>query len=174
MGRGQKTRAPWVLEAIRAHHVGLVAYAQALLRDHERAKEVAQESLLRLCAESRALESDQARARAWLYRVCRNLCIDHLRKTKRLTLVAQTPSTLEPMESALARELSPDVRAALATLPEREREIVRLRFAHGLAYREIAEVMELSATNVGFILHTALKKMREVLEQPPLRMESSS
>lgn len=45
-------------------------------------------------------------------------------------------------------------------LPLREREAVLLKFGGGLSYREIADVMQLSVSNVGFILHTALKTIR--------------
>ena len=66
-------------------------------------------------------------------------------------------STLERKE-ALTR-----VGAALATLSEREREILRLKVDAGLRYKEIAEVMKLSVSNVGFILHAAISKLRKEL-----------
>ena len=37
----------------------------------------------------------------------------------------------------------------------------RLKFHGGLSYREIAEVMGITSTNVGFILHTAISKLRQ-------------
>jgi RNA polymerase sigma-70 factor (ECF subfamily) len=46
---------------------------------------------------------------------------------------------------------------AMAGLPPRQQEVVRLKFQHGLSYKEIGQVMNLTATNVGFILHTAIK-----------------
>jgi RNA polymerase sigma factor (sigma-70 family) len=50
-------------------------------------------------------------------------------------------------------------------LPERHREVVALRFAGGLSYREIAGVTGLTETNVGFILHTALKTLKKKLSE---------
>jgi RNA polymerase sigma-70 factor (ECF subfamily) len=41
---------------------------------------------------------------------------------------------------------------------------VRLKFQHGLSYKEIGAVLNLTATNVGFILHTALKAVRARLD----------
>jgi RNA polymerase sigma-70 factor (ECF subfamily) len=41
-----------------------------------------------------------------------------------------------------------------------QQEAVRLKFQHGLSYKEIASVLDLTVTNVGFILHTALKTLR--------------
>jgi RNA polymerase sigma-70 factor (ECF subfamily) len=165
-------RELWVVEAVHAHQAGLLAYARSFVHDDERAKEIAQECLLRLFANSG--DCDAARARPWLYRVCRNLCIDALRRGKRLTLVEDMPVAVEPRERVEARELVPDVKTALLALPDRDREIVRLRFVHGLAYREIATVMDLTPNNVGVLLHHALKKMRLTLEQPPALAETSS
>jgi RNA polymerase sigma-70 factor (ECF subfamily) len=55
----------------------------------------------------------------------------------------------------------------LEGLDERQREVVRLRFAGGLSYKEIAEITELTVTNVGFILHKALAHVRAELARSP-------
>ena len=49
----------------------------------------------------------------------------------------------------------------MESLSERDREIVSLKFAGGLSYKEIADVTKLSVSHVGVILHEALKKVRE-------------
>jgi RNA polymerase sigma-70 factor (ECF subfamily) len=41
--------------------------------------------------------------------------------------------------------------------------VVRLKFQHGLSYKEIAAVTELSVSNVGYLIHTAIKKLRTEL-----------
>ena len=53
----------------------------------------------------------------------------------------------------------------IGELPERHRELVAMRFAGGLSYKEIAGVTGLSETNVGFILHTALKTLKRRLSE---------
>ena len=45
-------------------------------------------------------------------------------------------------------------------LNENQREVVRLKFQSGLSYKEIAAVTELSVSNVGYLIHTAIKKLR--------------
>ena len=54
--------------------------------------------------------------------------------------------------------------ALMETLPTREQEIVRLKFQNNLSYREIAEVLEITTSNVGFILHTTMRKLRRQLK----------
>ena len=58
-------------------------------------------------------------------------------------------------------------------LSENQQEVIRLRFQSGLSYRDISEVTGLSVSNVGFLIHTGLKKIRQQLdslEHPPERL----
>jgi RNA polymerase sigma-70 factor (ECF subfamily) len=45
-------------------------------------------------------------------------------------------------------------------LPENQREVIRLKFQSDLSYKEIAEITNLSVSNVGFLLHTGIKRLR--------------
>jgi RNA polymerase sigma-70 factor (ECF subfamily) len=57
--------------------------------------------------------------------------------------------------------------ALVDSLSPNQREVIRLKFQSDLSYKEIAEITQLSVTNVGFLLHTGLKKLRAlVLAQP--------
>jgi RNA polymerase sigma-70 factor (ECF subfamily) len=102
----------------------------------------------------------------WLFTVARNLALDQHRKERRMSLIEDTPA-----EAFTSRGPAPDdaaerddsvsaVLQSLAALPPVQQEIVRLKFQHGLSYKEIAAVLELTVTNVGFILHTAIKTLR--------------
>ena len=57
------------------------------------------------------------------------------------------------------------MRAAMATLSEREQELIRLKFGAGLGNQEIAKVMRLRAGYVGVLLYRALRKLRAVMER---------
>ena len=54
---------------------------------------------------------------------------------------------------------------ALSSLNRKEQEVVRLKFLHELSYKEIAELTGLKTGNVGFILHSSLEKMRQILQE---------
>jgi RNA polymerase sigma-70 factor (ECF subfamily) len=51
----------------------------------------------------------------------------------------------------------------METLPKNQKEVVILKFQHELSYKEISEITKLSVTNVGFLLHTAIKALRKEL-----------
>jgi RNA polymerase sigma-70 factor (ECF subfamily) len=53
--------------------------------------------------------------------------------------------------------------AALAALPQREQEVVALKFASGLTNRRIAEIVGLKPGHVGVILYRAIRKLRDHL-----------
>ena len=59
-------------------------------------------------------------------------------------------------------------REAVDTLPERQQEIVRLKFQNGLSYREISRITEMSVSNVGVTLHNAIKAIRKQINPEPV------
>ena len=93
----------------------------------------------------------------------RNAALDELRRRKRRASLEADPedatavSPAEHAEYAVRREA---VRAAVARLAPRERELVGLKFAGGLSNEEIARVVGISASNVGTRLHRTLEKLR--------------
>ena len=53
----------------------------------------------------------------------------------------------------------------IETLPSQQQEVVVLKFQNGLSYKQIAQIMELSVSHVGVLLHTAMKAIREQMVQ---------
>ena len=51
----------------------------------------------------------------------------------------------------------------IGALPDRDQELLRLKFQEGLSYKQISAVTDLSVSNVGFILHKALRRLRSEL-----------
>ncbi|HEV7299462.1 MAG TPA: sigma-70 family RNA polymerase sigma factor [Tepidisphaeraceae bacterium] len=157
--------APGLRDTIDRYERPLIAYALRIVGRVENAREVVQETFLQLCR-SRPHELN-GNLQAWLYTVCRNKALDAKRKEGRMTqlddaAVAEFTSTVpEPPESAERSESTAGIVRLLATLPPNQQEAIRLKFQHGLSYREIAAVTQLSESNVGFLISTGLKTIRE-------------
>jgi RNA polymerase sigma-70 factor (ECF subfamily) len=156
--------ANWVTTALDRHEGALVVYAARLTRDVHSARDVVQEAFLRLCGEDRA--HVEPHVKAWLYTVCRRLAIDALRKERHVEPAGETlietraGREQDPAGAAATRDEASHALRLLADLPENQREVLDLKFRHGLMYREIADVTGLSAGNVGFLIHTGLKTLR--------------
>jgi RNA polymerase sigma factor (sigma-70 family) len=170
----------WIRSVLERHEGPLLAYTTRLCRgDVERARDLVQDVFLRL------LRADPAEigenAAAWLFSVTRNRALDLARRERpSIALDAAEPPlhvhSAGPLEHLAARDDAARVAAAVERLPERERELVRLKFEHGLSYQEMGAVTGLSATNVGFLLHKALRALRERLPagSNPARSECAS
>jgi RNA polymerase sigma-70 factor (ECF subfamily) len=159
----------WVCAAVERHERSLVAYALHLTGHADAARDVVQETFARLLAAERA--EVEPRLAQWLFTVARNLAVDRKRKERRMSLLDDTPAHVyasrspAPADAAERSDSLSAVLESLATLPPVQQEVVRLKFQGGLSYREIGDVLDLSATNVGFILHTALKAVRARLAE---------
>ena len=157
----------WVRAAVEGHERSLLAYATHLTGRADVARDVVQETFVRLMNAERA-EVEQRLAQ-WLFTVARNLAVDEKRKERRMSLLDDTPAHAyasrvpAPEDLAEHADLLSAVLRSLASLPAVQQEVVRLKFQHGLSYKEIGAVLNLTPTNVGFILHTALKALRERL-----------
>ncbi len=157
-----------VRRALDQHESTLIAYTAGILGgDIERARDVVQDAMLRLYL----TEPDRVREnlKSWLFTVCRNRAFDILRKEQRLELgndeiMDTTPDhEPDPAESAGLHELYAHIWRSVDRLRPNQREVVRLKFLHDCSYQEIAGITGLSVGNVGFIMHHAIKKLREVM-----------
>jgi RNA polymerase sigma-70 factor (ECF subfamily) len=84
-------------------------------------------------------------------------------------IAAESCETAEagPPKDLENREATSDVQKVIATLPDNQQEVIRLRFQNSLSYREISKVTNLSVTNVGYLIHTAIKTIQQKLGAGP-------
>jgi RNA polymerase sigma-70 factor, ECF subfamily len=152
----------------------LVRYEGRLLRfvlrlaggDYHAAQDIVQETFTQVArAPDRLLEA--ASYHNWLLAVARNICVSRIRheahaRRYQESLRAQAADGAEdcPVSSAMeARERAHKLRAVIDRLPERYRELLLLKVQEEKSYREIAEITGLTVTNVGFLLHRAMKEL---------------
>lgn len=155
----------FVSAAVARHRAPLLRYATRLLHgDASRAEDVVQDTFVRLMAQPPA--QVDGHVAEWLFTVCRHRVMDILRKEGRMNLFAEGQAerlvASEPRPGAgLERaEQHAAVLRLIDRLPPTQQEVVRLKFQNGFSYQEISRITSLSVTNVGFILHTALKTLR--------------
>jgi RNA polymerase sigma-70 factor (ECF subfamily) len=156
----------------------LVRYAQSIIGDLEGARDVVQETFITFLRRgpegASAASSDGAASNhleGWLFTVCRNRALDQRRKQSRIIYMEQTDDRTsdEPGPGLMLerKESAGSLLRLLDQLSENQRDVIRLKFQNDLSYREIAEITKLSVGNVGFLLHTGLKKLRELLGEQP-------
>ena len=66
-----------------------------------------------------------------------------------------------PFDQLEQREAAGFLLRIVAALPARQQEVIQLKFQNDLSYQQIAEIMKTTANNVGVLLHTALKTLRQ-------------
>lgn len=162
-----ETREEFIGRAVAEHESALIGYATTILHSVDRARDVVQDTFIRLCQQN----PDKVREnlKSWLYTVCRNRALDVLRKDKhtepmdeiRFSKVAGV--TAAPDESADQEERLAQVMKILQRLSDNQREVILLKFQQGLTYQEIEKVTGLTSGNIGFLIHTGLKRVRELL-----------
>lgn len=143
------------------------AYVASLLGDRAAAEDTTALAFERAYRKRRRYRSSRGTEEAWLFGIARNAALDELRKRRRRAPLegepadATVPGADEIAELSLRRET---VRAAVAQLDARERELVALKFMAGLANGEIARVLGVSESNVGTRLHRTVNKLREACD----------
>lgn len=161
----------WVAEVFAQLESRLIAYAKRLLRgDDEQASDVVQEAFVKLCQQP--WPEIQHYTTPWLYRTCRNRAIDLSRREGRMNAIrtgtdvstVHDPLGARPEDRAEQGEQIDRMKRQIVDLPERQQEILRLRLHDGLSYKEIASVMGITATNVGYLLHQAISKLRTSMQ----------
>ncbi|MBA4148984.1 MAG: sigma-70 family RNA polymerase sigma factor [Verrucomicrobia bacterium] len=158
-------KTDWVRSALERHESSLLRYAASITGDADRARDIVQDTFVRLCAEEPA--KLDGRLAEWLFTVCRNRALDVLRKEKRMTpltemdLEVRASEEPSPAMAAEKKETATQLLQLVGSLPPNQCEAIRLKFQGGLSYAEISQVTGHSVTNVGFLIHTGIKTLRQ-------------
>jgi RNA polymerase sigma factor (sigma-70 family) len=141
---------------VTAYEGALVRYAARILRDRDRARDVVQDTFVRMMESG--VDPSDARIKQWLYTVCRNRAIDLRRKDARLTHGDAPEPAVEPSEEndRAVTELFDQV----AEMPARRVQVLELRYREGHSYRRIAELTGMSVSHVGVVIHKSVAALR--------------
>jgi RNA polymerase sigma-70 factor, ECF subfamily len=157
--------AAW--ETIVDRHLPAISrYAAYVLGDSAQGEDVAQETFIRLMKKAQTWEANGAGLKSWLFRVARNLCIDHKRK-KRPEPIENAEFISDPIDGdATDRriDITNTVKLALGKLPERQQTVIVLVHYEGFSGNEAANLLDISVEAVESLLARARRSLREALQ----------
>jgi len=153
--------------ALSEYESPLINYAATIVHDADRAKDVVQDTFIRLYKQD--VEKVKVGLKSWLYTVCRNRALDILRKEQRMVVTDDVVLSNEavteksPDKTIVQNEKIQRVMSYMERLSENQQLCIQLKFQQGYSYSEIEEKTGLSSSNIGFLIHSGLKKLRELL-----------
>jgi RNA polymerase sigma-70 factor (ECF subfamily) len=152
---------------VHRHQDAVYRHVRGLGLDHDTSLDVVQDAFVKAfdhlgdCRE-------KANFKAWLYRICRNLCFDEQRNVRRRTTTAmsdlESPHALEDPRSG-SDELKMVLREALDSVPVELRDAFLLKHDAGYTYEEIAKLTEASPSAVKMRVHRAREALRSFLQR---------
>ena len=162
--------------AMSDYEIPLTKYAVSIVGDLEQARDVVQDTFLKLYKQDP--EKVRQKVKSWLFTVCRNHCYDLIKRNRKtsnleedeISYIASSEDNPFQVISFLEgrEEIDEKIKilySLIEELPSRQREVMRLKFQANLSYKEIAETIGISTSNVGFVMHSALKKLREDMKE---------
>jgi RNA polymerase sigma-70 factor (ECF subfamily) len=154
-------RLPDFAKLVREHQAMVFSIALHYLHDHSAAEELAQEVFLQLHSNLGAIRSAE-HACYWLRKAAVHRSIDYTRRN-RLRPQVGLDDAPEPVAPAAAGDpmLSDRIRRLVASLPEKPRMVVLLRFQEDLEPGEIAEILHMPVRTVKSHLQRSLAMLRE-------------
>lgn len=164
----------------------LYAYIYNMLQGRGDAEEIFQEVWLRVIRNiGRYREKNFA---GWLFRIAHNLFIDEIRKSARMAVpMHDNPDSpgesvidrlasdgLSPDQEVHAHDLGARIRAAVAALPEDQREVFMMRTEADIPFKQIAEIQGITLNTALARMHYALQKLRPLLQEDYDQLTGSS
>lgn len=167
----QARQDPAALARLYDHYLRRVYnYMRYRLPDAQTADDLTAQVFYRALESLDRYEPERAPFGAWLFGIAHHVVNDHFRRQQRVSwlpldsLRQRFSLNPQPEEALIQSERQKSVLQAVARLTERERDIVALKFGGGLTNREIADLLSLSASNVGVILYRAMKQLKVTLD----------
>jgi RNA polymerase sigma-70 factor (ECF subfamily) len=154
------------LDALYREYVDRIyAYLAASVGNQQDAEDLTIQTFVRMIESLDRFESRAVPFSSWLYRIARNLAIDHFRSAARVRARtgradASHGAHASAEEQALSALEQAGIRALIASLPLPQREVLTLKFVCGLSNAETAVVLEKSEGAVKALQHRALAALQ--------------
>ena len=137
-------------------------YVYSFCRNRALAEDVVQEAYMRAI---RSIDEEKDGFKFWLFKVCRNLYFDTLRKNKKVeAITSDMPSNESLVDDVIQKDEYRALYKAISLLKDDFREIVRLYYFDSMSVKEIASIVDESVDNVKIKLYRARLKLKDILE----------
>jgi RNA polymerase sigma-70 factor, ECF subfamily len=147
---------------VATHHSRLFRYLCRAVGHPDTARDLTQDVFLRVSRTTVPVAAD-AQVTSWLFRIARNLALDHHRQRARRP---QTQPLADDGTRPASQDVTTAVNEALERLPDLDRDVFLMREVAGLGYDEIAAACDLSPDAVRSRIHRTRLQLRELLAAP--------
>lgn len=145
-------------------------YINYRINNHHNTEELVGDVFERVIDKYHTYRPNHSSLEAWIIGITKNIVVDYYRSMKKrnfvsiesiINLVSDKP---QPEDIMVLNETIKDLITAMDILKVTERDVLSMKFATDLKNSEIAKIMGLSESNVGVIIHRAMKKLYSKLE----------
>lgn len=155
-------------ELVRRHADALARFATSG-GEREEIEELVQDTFVRAFGSLDAFRGESS-VRTWLFTIERRLMLDRRRAEKRERNVVsldavETTTEYDALDGMVAQETATRVKRAMASLSPMQREVFVMRAEQGLAYKEIATILETSEGAARVHYHNAIRAVKELLNE---------
>lgn len=160
-------REKFVSQAMATFEAPLISYASTIVHDLDRARDLVEETFTRLGQQDISRVEDSLKV--WLFTTCRNRALEALRKEK----PPEPPEDMrwkkvagpnhQPDDEAAHQEKKGRLLGYIGRLSANQREVIILKFQQEFNYPDIRRITGLTTANIGFLTHTGLRRLRDIL-----------
>jgi RNA polymerase sigma-70 factor (ECF subfamily) len=167
---------PNALDALYSRYASAVySLAMFMLKDTGLAEEATQDIFLNIWLKSGSFKPDRGQPKTWIMSVAHHRIIDLIRSRRRTTAITvssdsedleRIPAANLPIDEQVERKLERErIQKSLATLPEAQREVIRMAYFDGYSQSEIATLLNQPLGTVKTRVRLAMQKLRLVLQE---------
>ena len=164
------------LDALYSRYASAVySLAMFMLRDTGLAEEATQDIFLNIWLKSGSFKPDRGQPKTWIMSVAHHRIIDLIRSRRRTTAITMAadsedleriPAANLPIDEQVERKLERErIQKSLATLPDAQREVIRMAYFDGYSQSEIAALLNQPLGTVKTRVRLAMQKLRLVLQE---------
>ena len=158
---------------VKQHLKPVSYYAYRMLGNQKDTEDIAQEAFLKLWVNAGKWQAEKSKLSTWLHRITRNLCIDYLRRHKRIELQSEFQDEVEanqesrenPSDGSEAFQRAKQLELAIKGLPENQRSALILCHYSGFSNKEAAVIMNMSIKALESSIARAKRSLRKALSE---------